>query len=68
MEPLTVRVLSRHRDVCSIWAGKSIPKISERKARSVDELRSAGIGISQALLVHSARRRQRSVQGGHHDA
>lgn len=54
IEPLTVRVLSRHRDVfLDLGGGNRIPKISERKARSIDELRSAGVGVRQALLVHS---------------
>ena len=52
-EPLTVRLLSNQRDVClDLGGGNRIPKISERQARSVDELRSAGIGIAHALLVH----------------
>jgi hypothetical protein len=54
MEPLTVRILSRQRDVyLDLAGGNRIPKISERQARSVEELRSAGVGVSHALLVHS---------------
>ena len=54
MTPLTVRVLSRQRDVClDLGGGNRIPKISERQARSVAELRSAGVGVNHALLVHS---------------
>jgi amino acid transporter/nucleotide-binding universal stress UspA family protein len=54
MSPLTVRVLSQQRDVClDLGGGNRIPKISERQARSVDELRSAGVGVSHALLVRS---------------
>ena len=54
MAPLTARILSRQRDVClDLGGGNRIPKISERQARSVDELRSAGVGVSRALLVHS---------------
>jgi amino acid transporter len=53
MPPLTIRVLNRQRDVyLDLAGGNRIPKISERKARSVDELRSAGIGVSRAMLVH----------------
>jgi amino acid transporter len=53
MTPLTIRVLSRQRDVyLDLAGGNRIPKISERKARSVEELRSAGIGVSRAMLVH----------------
>ena len=51
--PLTVRILSRQRDVyLDLGGGSRIPKISERQARSVEELRSAGVGVSHALLVH----------------
>jgi hypothetical protein len=32
--------------------GNRIPKISERQARSVAELRAAGVGVSRVLLVH----------------
>jgi hypothetical protein len=54
MEPLTARILSRQRDVClDLAGGNRIPKISERQARSVDELRSAGVGVSRALLIHA---------------
>ena len=54
MAPLTVRLLSRQRDIClDLAGGNRIPKISERRARSVDELRSAGVGIGRALFVHS---------------
>ncbi len=35
-----------------LGGGNRIPKISERQARSVEELRSAGVGVSRALLVH----------------
>jgi amino acid transporter len=53
MTPLTIRILSRQRDVyLDLAGGNRIPKISERKARSVEELRSAGIGVSRAMLVH----------------
>jgi amino acid transporter/nucleotide-binding universal stress UspA family protein len=51
--PLTVRILSRDRDVHMDLAGGSrIPKISERKARSVAELRAAGVGVDRVLLLH----------------
>ena len=54
MAPLTVRILSRQRDVyLDLAGGNRIPKISERQARSVEELRSAGVGVSRALLIHS---------------
>ena len=52
-EPLTIRILSRSRDLYfDLAGGNRIPKIGERKARSVAELRSAGIGVSHVLLVH----------------
>jgi nucleotide-binding universal stress UspA family protein len=51
--PLTVRILSRTRDVSlDLGGGNRIPKISERQARSIAELRSAGVGINHAVLVH----------------
>jgi amino acid transporter len=52
--PLTVRVLSRDRDMyLDLNGGNRIPKISERKARTVAELRAAGVGVDRVLLVHS---------------
>ena len=54
--PLTVRILSRNRDMYLDLAGGSrIPKISERKARSVAELRGG------------RRRRSRAVDPRQHD-
>lgn len=51
--PLTVRILSRDRDVhLDLAGGNRIPKISERQARSVAELRAAGIGVDRVLLMH----------------
>jgi amino acid transporter len=51
--PLTVRLLSRQRDVyLDLNGGNRIPKISERQARSVAELRAAGVGIDRVLLAH----------------
>lgn len=51
--PLTVRILGRDRDVhLDLGGGNRIPKISERKARSVAELRAAGVGVDRVLLVH----------------
>jgi hypothetical protein len=53
IEPLTVRLLSSRRDAyLDLGGGNRIPRISERQARSVEELRSAGVGVSRALLVH----------------
>ena len=63
--PLTVRILSRERDVyLDIAGGSRIPKISERSARSVAELRAAGVGVDRVIAV--ARRQlgqQRPVPG-----
>ena len=51
--PITVRIISRDREVhLDLAGGNRIPKISERKARSVAELRAAGVGVSRVLLVH----------------
>src|SRR4029077_2309717 len=50
--PLTVRILGRDRDIAlALAGGNRIPKISERKARSVAELRAAGVGVDRVLLV-----------------
>src|SRR5207302_8440318 len=51
--PLTIRILGKERDVHFDLAGGSrIPKIGERKARSVQELREAGVGVDRVLLSH----------------
>lgn len=51
--PLTVRLLSSNRDVSfDLEGGNRIPKISERQARSVAELRAAGVGVDHVLLAH----------------
>lgn len=50
---LTVRILSRDRDVYfDVEGGNRIPKIGERQARTVADLRAAGIGVDKVLLVH----------------
>jgi amino acid transporter/nucleotide-binding universal stress UspA family protein len=52
-KPITIRILGHGRDVyLDLNGGSRIPKISERKARSVAELRSAGVGVDHVLLVH----------------
>src|SRR5260221_10879809 len=52
-KPLTVRIVSRDREVhLDLAGGNRIPKISERQAHSVAELRAAGVGVSRVLLVH----------------
>jgi len=51
--PLTVRILCIDRELhLDLGGGNRIPKLSERKARSVAELRAAGIGVSRVLMVH----------------
>jgi nucleotide-binding universal stress UspA family protein len=51
--PLTIRVLSPTRDLYfDVAGGNRIPKLGERQARSVADLRLAGIGVSHVLLVH----------------
>jgi nucleotide-binding universal stress UspA family protein len=56
-KPLTVRILSRDRDVYfDLGGGNRIPKISERRARSVKELRAGGVGVDRVLLIHRGKR------------
>jgi hypothetical protein len=51
--PLTVRILGREREVhLDLGGGNRIPKLSERRARTVAELRAAGVGADRVLLVH----------------
>jgi amino acid transporter/nucleotide-binding universal stress UspA family protein len=51
--PLTVRLLSRDRDVSlDLAGGNRIPHVSERQAKSVAELRAAGVGVDRVLMVH----------------
>jgi nucleotide-binding universal stress UspA family protein len=51
---LTVRILSQNRDVTfDVEGGNRVPRIGERKARSVAELRAAGVGVDRVLFVHS---------------
>lgn len=51
--PLTIRVLSKTWDVhYDVGGGNRIPHISERKARTVAELRAAGVGVRRVLMVH----------------
>jgi amino acid transporter/nucleotide-binding universal stress UspA family protein len=51
--PLTVRVLGADRDMAlDLGGGNRVPKISERRARTVAELRAAGVGVDRVLLLH----------------
>src|SRR5439155_2899719 len=55
--PLTVRLLSRDRDVyLDLAGGNRIPHISERQARAVAALRAAGVGVDRVLLLHDGSR------------
>lgn len=54
---LTVHVISQDRDVTlDLDGGNRIPKAAERQARSVAELRAAGLGVRRVLLVHDGTR------------
>jgi amino acid transporter/nucleotide-binding universal stress UspA family protein len=60
--PLTVRILGRDRDVyLDLNGGSRIPKISERRARSVAELRAAGVGVERVLLAHDGSQASRDL-------
>jgi amino acid transporter len=51
--PLTVRILGTDRDMAfDLGGGNRIPNLNERQARSVAELRAAGIGVHRVLMVH----------------
>jgi amino acid transporter len=51
--PLTVRILGRDREIHQdLGGGSRVPKISERRARTVAELRAAGVGVDRVLLAH----------------
>jgi hypothetical protein len=51
--PLTVRILNAERDISlDLAGGNRIPKISEARARTVAELRAAGVGVDRVLLGH----------------
>jgi nucleotide-binding universal stress UspA family protein len=51
--PLTIRILGPNRDLYfDLAGGNRIPKLGERRARSVADLRGAGIGISHVLLLY----------------
>ncbi len=54
---LTVHVVSQDRDLTfDLDGGNRIPKAVERRARSVAELRSAGVGVRHLLFVHDGSR------------
>jgi hypothetical protein len=52
-----VRLLSRDRDIyLDLAGGNRVPKISERQAKTVAELRAAGVGVDRVLLWHDGTR------------
>ncbi|MFO0791064.1 MAG: amino acid permease [Pirellulales bacterium] len=54
---LTVHVVGKDRDLTfDLDGGNRIPKAVERQARTVAELRAAGVGVRRILLVHDGTR------------
>jgi amino acid transporter/nucleotide-binding universal stress UspA family protein len=52
---LTVHIVSQDRNLTfDLEGGNRIPKAAERQARTVADLRAAGIGVSRVLLVHDS--------------
>jgi nucleotide-binding universal stress UspA family protein len=50
---LTVHIVSKDRDVTfDLDGGNRIPKVAERIAKSVEDLREAGIGVQRVLMAH----------------
>ncbi len=59
---LTVHVVGQDRDLTfDLDGGNRIPKAAERQARSIAELRAAGIGVRRVLLVHDGTRASSDV-------
>ena len=51
--PLTIRVLSKTWDFYyDVGGGNRIPRASERHAKTVADLRAAGVGVRRVLMVH----------------
>ncbi len=51
--PLTVHIAGRGRDLAlDLGGGNRIPKMGERRARSVGDLRAAGAGVGRVLMLH----------------
>jgi hypothetical protein len=60
--PLTIRVVSRERDAhLDLAGGFRIPRLSDRQARSVAELRASGVGASRVLFVHDNTRTSHDI-------
>ncbi|MBI3406823.1 MAG: amino acid permease [Planctomycetes bacterium] len=54
--PLTVRIIGKDRDVhLDLGGGNRIPRLGESRARSVAELRAAGVGVDRVLLISESR-------------
>lgn len=54
---LTVHIVGKDRDLTfDLDGGNRIPKAVERTARSVEELRSSGVGVRRLLYVHDGSR------------
>jgi hypothetical protein len=59
---LTVHIVSAGGDLTfDLHGGNRIPKAAERQARSVAELRAAGIGVRRVLLAHDGSAASRDV-------
>jgi nucleotide-binding universal stress UspA family protein len=59
---LTVHVVGPDRDLTfDLDGGNRIPKAAERQARSIADLRAAGIGVRRVLLVHDGTRTSSDV-------
>jgi hypothetical protein len=59
---LTVHIVGADRTVSfDLEGGNRIPKAAERRARSVADLRAAGVGVSRVVLAHDGSRVSRDV-------
>ncbi len=62
---LTVHLVSNDRDITfDLEGGNRIPKEAQREARSVEELRTAGIGVRRVLLRTTAHRPRATCSNG----
>lgn len=53
VKPMTIRILGRNWDThIDLGGGERIPTLRERKAKTVSELRAAGIGVDRVLMLH----------------
>jgi len=59
---LTIHIVSAERDLTfDLHGGNRIPKAAERQAKTVAELREAGIGVRRVLLAHDGATASRDV-------